>query len=364
MRLFPSLCIGLMATVGALAPLQAFELLPDGTSFERKLAGKDQKSPERLLATIAKFGVDKFGEGVHEEITNRSLGCDGDADICADPDWDPAMAYILAGVRWNDDPPFQFEKDFGKYPGCALGKTIRLVVYPECWARVFRDAAKRSKKEKLGAGNAPLLARSHYGDMQFLHAMAAADGESAALTQGRLMMWAEFTWKSATRKIQAGDLVAAQDIDAIKDVFAKNGWSLQDLFALGNPHIRKSEYLADVAFGSLLHTVQDSFSKAHVERAQPVADKKCAGAASSMAAPGQVVEFHSYANQDSALHKEADRRSAFSAHLSSDIPTVVDIGRLLVDQYRKNADWTAVRPYIACIFETIATPHAASAGNY
>lgn len=343
----------------------AFELSPDGTSFEKKLAKKGQPTGERLLGKLADLGVRKFGSPVHEEIANRSLDCDGDEEICADPDWDPAQAYVLAGVRWNDDPPFRFESAFGKYRGCKAGDTVRLVVQPECWGRVFYDGKKRAARgDVLNARTAPLLVRSHFGDMQFLHAMGAADGESPDVTFGRIMMWAEFTWKVATRKIPPDGIVANQDVPGIRDVFGMNGWSVQDLFALGNPNIRKPAYLGSVAFGSLLHTVQDSFSRAHVEREQVTKGAKCPGAASDYAAPGHIKEFHSYGHQDADKHSEADVRAAFSVHWSSGSPNAVDVGRVLARFYDRQAEWLEVRPYVECVFGLAPNATVASPGDY
>lgn len=45
--------------------------------------------------------------------------------------------------------------------------------------------------------DAPLLQRFHFGDLQFLHAVASRDGETAGQTQQSVMMWEEFTWKVA-----------------------------------------------------------------------------------------------------------------------------------------------------------------------
>ncbi|HLO96040.1 MAG TPA: hypothetical protein VK195_17175 [Burkholderiaceae bacterium] len=343
----------------------AFQLSPEGTSFEKRLAQKGQPTGERLLSKLASWGVSTFGSPVHEEISNRALDCDGDEDICADADWDPAQAYILAGVRWNDDPPFRFEQSFGRYSGCTPGQTVRLVVQPECWARVFSDGKKRAQRgEVLNAKSASLLVRSHFGDLQFLHAMGAADGEAPEVTRRRALMWAEFTWKVATLKIRGDAIVAKQDVAGISEVFGTNGWSVQDLFALGNPNIRKPAYLAAVAFGSLLHTVQDSFSKAHVSRRQPAYQGTCPGAASAYLAPGLIEEFHSYSHQDAHLHSQADVRAAFSVNLSSGKPTAVDVGRVLAEFYARQADWSEVAPYMQCLFQLAPDARPASPGDY
>jgi hypothetical protein len=63
---------------------------------------------------------------------------------------------------------------------------------------------------------------------------------------------------------------------------------------LGNPKLRL--WIKQVALGSLLHMVEDSFAKGHAERA--VNGESCAAAGSSLGA-GRIREFHSYVNQDS-----------------------------------------------------------------
>lgn len=343
----------------------AHQLSPQGTSLERKLATRNQSWYDGILPTLTKVGVEKFGSPVHEEITNRAMDCDGDEAICGDPDWDPALAYVLAGVRWNDDPPFRFEPSFGGYSGCKAGETVRLVVQPKCWASVFQDGKDRAKRgEAINSKTAPLLVRSHFGDMQFLHSMGSADGERPEVTYKRVMMWSEFTWKVAVKKIGAGDIVSNQDIGGISDVFARNGWSVQDLFALGNPLIRKPDYLAAVAFGSLLHMVQDSFSKAHVDRETVVLGSMCQGAAAGQRAPGRIREFHAYGHQDSKKHSHEDVRGALSQHLSSGAPTVVEVGRALAAYYQRQAPWEEVRDYISCVFSVAPNATNASPGAY
>ena len=339
--------------------VHAFKLSPQGTSIERALVRKDQRLIDRAISVAARSGIDKLGEPVHEEITNRMLGCDGDPNVCAEADWDSGAAYILAGVRWNDDPPFEFAAGHGAYRGCKVGNIVRLVTFTDCWVQVFNDGKLRaSKRLPLDRRTAPILIRSHFGDLQFFHAMASTDGEAAAETQSKIMMWMEFTWKIAIRKIRVDEIVVDVGIAGMKDVFLGHGWSVQDVFAQGNPHIRKPKYLADVAFGSLLHVVQDSFSTAHVRREKPVHSRMCESPASERAAPGRIVEFHSYVNQDERAHGSEDTRQAFLTHWSDVRPSVVDIGRVLNEYYEKQVDWDVVRPYLTCVFQLspMATP--------
>jgi hypothetical protein len=116
----------------AISQAHAYKLSPEGPFIERKLASRSQSYVEKLVSRFALRGVHKIGSSVHEEITNRVLGCEGDGDICGAPDYEPRNAYVLAGVRWNDDSPLQFETVHGRFGGCEPGKTVRLNTVPWC----------------------------------------------------------------------------------------------------------------------------------------------------------------------------------------------------------------------------------------
>jgi hypothetical protein len=341
-------------------PSHAFKLSPEGTFIERRLAAKSQNTYQQIVARFALAGITKIGEPVHEEITNRMLGCEGDADICGSPDYDPKNAYFIAGVRWNDDPPFRFESGHGSFFGCEPGTTIRLNTVPTCWANVFRYGKKLAAERRNIGDSFPILLRSHFGDLQFLHAMASEQDEAPTTTRTKILVWAEFAWRVALNEFDLSSRVRDTGVEGIAEIFSTKGWSILDLFSLGNPHIRRPEYLSEVALGSLLHLVQDSFAAGHVERAIAKEGEQCP---SGEAAPGPIVEFHAYGLQDSALHAAADSRVAFSAHWSSDRPNVVDVGRTIVDGFRRKQNWASMKPYLECIFRLHRDAHPASSGN-
>lgn len=332
--------------VGISSPAFAFKLTPEGSFIERKLADRKQGWFERFSAASALKGVNILGESVHEEITNRILDCEGDADICGSPEYAPENAYVLSGVRWNDDPPFRYERGHGNFKGCVPDNTIRLVTFPICWANVFKHGEQQASKQTDFAA-APLLIRSHFGDMQFLHAMASRENEPAIVTRDNILMWSEFTWRVGRGEYPLSTLVKDVPIKGMKELFGSKGWSIQDLFSLGNPHIRKPENMAQVAFGSLLHVLEDSFAEGHVERATPNG-QTCPGAATK--APGQIIEFHSYGKQDSAKHAIDDSRYAFSAHWTDAKPNVIHVGQELYSQFRQKSSWEEAKPYIECVF--------------
>lgn len=356
--------LALLGFVLLALPAEAYKLTPEGSFVERKLASRSQSYWEKILSNSALKGIHKIGESVHEEITNRILGCEGDGDVCGAPDYDPKNAYVLAGVRWNDDPPFRFEKGQGNFGGCEPGATVRLVTFPRCWANVFKYGENGAGHgEVFTAENAPLLVRSHFGDLQFLHAMATHDNENASVVRDRIITWAEFTWRTALGEFSLSTRVRDVPVGGIIEFFGTKGWSIQDLFALGNPHVRKPDNMSELAFGSLLHMVEDSFAEGHVERAMPNGQEKCAGTLNGYSMPGRVVEFHSYVQQDSSKHGDDDTRSAFSANWSGPRPNVVDVGRVLNDYFVRRASWNEVKPYIECIFALDKEVRPASAGE-
>lgn len=363
MELVGQLIIGAVICAISLSAF-AFKLSPEGSFIERKLTNKTQSLLERVLASSALTGVHIFGASVHEEVTNRILGCDGDEDICGSPEYDPDFAYVLAGVRWNDDPPFRFEKGHGNFSGCEADTTIRFITFPRCWGAVFKDGERRAKLgTRLDGSNAPLLVRSHFGDLQFLHAMASRDGESANEVRSRLLMWSELTWRISLGEFPLSQRIKDIPIVGVSDFFGDKGWSIQDLFALGNPLIRKPDQISKVAFGSLLHVVEDSFANGHVERAMAYDDEICAATTPRLPAPGRIVEFHSYTNQDSKIHGEDDSRTAFSVHWTSASPDVIDVGRALYSYHQSRAAWSEVKPYIECIFALDSEARTSSAGQ-
>lgn len=358
-RLIVVILISFMSSVA-----MSWQLSPESTEIERRLVNRSQNWYEIILSKLALKGIHVIGGSVHEEITNRILGCTGDQYICGVPGHDPDNAYFIAGVRWNDDPPFRFGTGQGAFTGCANGQTVRLITQPTCWGNTFKDGEKRAGTGKMLTGeNATLLVRSHFGDMQFLHAMATADNEDAQVTKNKLMAWAEFTWRVSLGEYELDAKVWQLPINGFDSLFVSNKeWRIQDLFALGNPHIRNQSAMSRVAFGSLLHLVQDSFAEGHVERRSPTSGRVC-DKNPAWLMPGNVLEFHSYSKQNSDEHGKSDSRESFGNHWSSDKPNVLDIGSVLHSLYVQKAHWETVSKYIDCVFTLDKDVRKASAGD-
>ncbi len=353
---------GFVALAAASAmPAAAWKLSPSGTEQERKVSVLTAGRWERAVNSLAAAGIYRFTEPVHEEITQKIYGCEGDGEACASGDMLYASPYVIAGVRWNDDPPFRLDIGAGTVSDCKTIETIRVSTQPLCWTQLFRDAERRAKSGRSldAATGASLLARSHFGDLQFLHAMAERDGEIAYETRRRVMMWAEFTWRTSLGEYKLDRRLREVPITGMAEFFGHSEWRVQDLFTLGNPPLRR--YVHEVAFGSLLHTVEDSFAKGHVEREEGVTGATCADTA-RLPMPGRVREFHSYVGQDSGRHGSYDTAGALKAHLLAERPNVVDVGRALRELNDARTPWEQARPYIECIFALAAPQRPASAG--
>lgn len=127
---------------------------------------------------------------------------------------------------------------------------------------------------------------------------------------------------------------------------------------MGDPSLRPN--VSDVAFGSLLHMVEDSFAAGHVERMEPANGAQCPG--NSHRAPGPITEFHSYTHQSTSKHVDADTREAFINNRLT--PDVVDVGRTLVAMRKAQAKWSEVETYLMCVYDLAPAVRKASAGGF
>jgi hypothetical protein len=125
--------------------------------------------------------------------------------------------------------------------------------------------------------------RSHYFDLQFLHAMAAAAGEKPEDTLAKIMLWAEVMYRlSIGEGLSGADKLGSVTIAS--NVTAAAGptysYSLSQFFdQYSKPsgtdtlsHLLTLDTackwldLKRRALGSLLHVVQDSYARGHVRR--------------------------------------------------------------------------------------------------
>lgn len=327
----------------------AFKLRPSGTPTEGRVGALESGTFGRFAGRLAAWVLDHFATPVHEEITNRVWGCDAepqDRKTCGSFPATPAA--VLYGVQWNDNPPFALDKTTSSV--CKTQQTIRLPVQqPQCWLELFKDAAARvggSDRYDRHSGKA-LLYRVHFGDMQFLHAMASWDGESMRDTKARIKLWAEFTYKTALGEVAVATPVNQVSIKDFPRLFSGNGYDVRTLFTRGVPEYRTAVSL--VALGSLLHMIEDSFAKGHVDREPP---SGVCPVATGLGKAGRVLEFHAFGSQDEGLHGRDDSGDALEVNLRVNDPHVVAVGRHLRALFDRQAPWDDVWAFLdQCVFE-------------
>lgn len=200
-----------------------------------------------------------------------------------------------------------------------------------------------------------LLYRSHYGDLQFLHAMASKRDETAQETKRKMMLWAEFVYKVGVGVIDTtATLASLRDLPGINEIFVRPGFTVHYLLARETD--RKAN-IKKVAIGSLLHLIQDSYSDAHTERIN--------GCNSLAHNKGEIVGLHFYSVQNPDEHKEADIRPTWldNGDLSDNNP--VSVSALIVQFWLNSANWeNQVRPFLEEKVWPLRDPQAlATAGD-
>ncbi|MGE4240566.1 MAG: hypothetical protein AB7E83_08910 [Ramlibacter sp.] len=321
-------------------------------------------------------------EPVHEEITQLAFGCPlqpgelGTETRCAGADKGFANHFVIYGVRWNDLPPFRLEASEGakckklfilSTPACKTNETIRLSTQPDCWYCIFKQGQELAARAKITGcargteyvrGN--LLTRSHFGDLQFLHSMANEDGVTAEATRQKVVEWLEFAWRVSIRELRADVRLRDVKISVIQEHFSCSEWTVADLYVLGRQNAMLP-HLHQVAFGSILHSVQDSFAAGHTERETMARSEACPGA--DYPAPGRVVEFHSYARQDGHAHDGQDKREAMVVAGGSDWPHAIAASRHLMRLHDSRTAWSEAKPFIDCLFELAPEARPSSPGE-
>jgi hypothetical protein len=342
----------------------AWDITPKATELDKMIKGFESINFWSFWGDeISEYLIKHYTLPVHEVITHRIYGCTYDFKFCSSPPSPYAFASdaLIAGVRWNDNPRFELTESTGGAQKNCVGPSIYLPDNAICWGKLFYDANKGAKKGKVYDGNSghALLYRVHFGDMQFLHAMASRDGEPASETKAKIMAWAEFSYKVARREIKYSDYLYKCGIPEIEKLFSKKrGWTVQMLLTWDDPTYQprrvkgelQDEAFLDFAFGTLLHMIEDSFSKSHVSR-NPPGGNKCERVP-NYDQPGKIITFHAFAKQKASEHGKEDNDEAFHNNLFR-YPSlnVVEVGKVFRDYRENNQPWDKLKDYLECVFD-------------
>lgn len=349
-----------------------FQILPKISDVDRKLNRNDNLTS--LSRTANWFGQFVYGAGgdllknpVHEAIALAALGCiaqPGDELDCVRYDRVLEYRMILYGVRWPDDPPFRL--DVANPPDtstCRPQITVRSTAQPACWWILFEDAkAKAATYRGEGPAFGPgkmLLYRSHFGDLQFMHAMASYDGETATQTRERMRVLARYMWGVAIGELRNDIPIRNLGVAGLSTYFPGE-MTTTNLLATGIVEARR--HLDEVALGVILHMLQDSFSAAHTSRNQS-SGGNCLGL-TDYEAPGRISAFNRYAHQDSGLHDQEDTPKALTLHTVQEIPNAVTASRDVLRLWREKATWPQFEKYFDCAFALTDPDAVAGPGRY
>lgn len=249
----------------------------------------------------------KFSEPIHERLTIKAINT---AQIPDSLKKDTVfLSAVVRGVRWNDDPL-----------GMAKKRPHEAFIY-------FNDSCRESKDIDQSYD---MYYRTHCGDMQFLHAMASKKTENAGATSELINMWAEFSYRVAAGDIDKdlrfrsiGEKLEKRSAELFNNKMTYNGeyrmeWQPEWLFAADcNRSINLGAFptklkckdvnnkyseqtIQNIALGSLLHMLQDSFSASHTLRENSILN------ASQINGAGKIKRFGLYNAQDGRAHSRAD----------------------------------------------------------
>jgi len=356
------------------AAVPAFNLTPIYLETENQLDGSSANRVPPFLRPVVANLLDQFADPAHEALTAVMFGCTGDFDACGFSDANPEAFVpggVLDGLRWNDNPIFRVSTRASNCRGGGAPVFIDLDTDPLCWMTLFYDAGKRASGhpgEHFAGdrGNPPiaLIYRVHYGDMQFLHSMASWDGETAAVTQAHILSWIEFTYKLHDGEIDDLDAPIVKQIPALAPIFERNGFSARSLMT---PQALKASSdndanLRAMALGSLLHTLEDSFSASHAMRDPALAQPTC-DALPDAPVPGRISAFYAYNHQDGNKHKARDQSSAAKGQADA-AASVVAVGKRVLALFDAGAPWSSAAPYFACLFAIAVPATPAAPGSY
>jgi hypothetical protein len=216
-----------------------------------------------------------------------------------------SVTELQVAVKWPDDPTAEVAgSSIAKFGTKMLGACAK-----------YRDGI-----------NNGLLCNSHYGTLQFFHAMASVDGEPTGDTQQKVLEWASFLYGVASGKIpveqsyceyfsrettKIATYLRPQDFFACT---AAKPWTIRTLFSFKCKNPLSSTTCTEKldsrtarvnALGALLHVVQDSYAEGHTARGN-CAESQNAKLRISQVACNPIRQFHSYNLQDSGKHRLAD----------------------------------------------------------
>lgn len=247
---------------------------------------------------------------VHEALTICAL-INSDFNLCPTTTYTSAIRNrqkqvleILRGIIWNDDPANKlFHNDPNDNFSMGIGKDFAVQFADGVVFDV--DCTKHG-----WFGHKNIIARSHFGDMQFLHSMADEVGEKAEETKRKILTWLEVMYKVAIGEISTQTKMTDVQISGefgeewpFRRLFDAGTTpavheTVHDLITSGEPNITVLHQHR--ALGSCVHLIQDSFARGHCQR-EDITEKE-----GTVKRYGKIISFHTYKGQDAEEHSKYD----------------------------------------------------------
>lgn len=261
---------------------------------------------------------------IHEKITMAALvnsTAKQPANTKVGVGGDHKANEFFRGIFWNDDPANLLFEDT-KYSSWTVSTGL-------VWLMKFKAADGVTKVDLKN-----IIGRSHFWDLQFLHAMGTKKGEDPKDTQAKILLWVETMYKLS---IEEG----IQDTDQLKAIpvtskFGSTTYRISSFFTPdSNPkdtdtvtkllsNDSNSIFLDNArrALGSIMHLIQDSFAKGHTKRKLKNPGDLKPGKTDEFVDGkwgdyGEIENFHCYAGQDHSEHDKYDNYDADLLNVSS-----------------------------------------------
>ena len=244
------------------------------------------------------------------------------------------MEEVIRAVRFNDAPPIRTARALMTLvtPSALICGEVRVPENAACWALLMAHAGGLVATDPANAlfrrgGN--FLYRSHFGDMQFMHAMAER-GETLLQSHERILLWARFTYQVAGAEITPETVIGTMpEFTSILGGFETV--SVAEFFETRGG--TAPERIRRIALGALLHTLQDSFADGHAERES-----------TGTARFGPLSALRDFTCQSEDKHGAADRAANYAwfgaAVHEQDSP--VTLGAQVLDMLQRRIRWNAV----------------------
>lgn len=282
---------------------------------------------------------------IHEQLTDQALKCGVAGSFCDRlANLGIRSDDIREGVRSNDFPAQYLDSNAAWW---CKGRVLRITNdgHVGCILGSFAKASNNRDmfKKDAWARQRPFGMRGHFGDLQFLHAMAPLE-QTAGATYDGIAMWMEFAYRASLDEFDLRTYADALPVKGMSQYFVRGSRRAGDLL---NYRFDKAT-ARGVALGQMLHIAQDSFAGCHVKRNSE----------------GKVVRFLSYEKQTSSRHAEHDRdREKVEAALSGPLNPVKFAERLF-ELRLAGKGWEHVEPLVKEYFHPVDRGTRAEAGSH